>query len=223
MVIPGQLRRLWRAMRRWGKPIDRRRHWEATHLEHPPGAMGWFQAVPRVSLELMDLARMGPDSRIIDVGGGISRLTDHLLERGHLSVTVLDLSAAALQVTKRRVGEGAQVRWIVGDVLEADLGGPFDIWHDRAVFHFFTDPDAQRRYAERLYHALAPGGHAVIATFAEDGPTQCNGLPVTRYAPDALHARIGTDRFRLVTSRRETHVTPGGRKQRFQYCLLERR
>jgi len=186
--------------------------------------MGWFQALPQVSLDMFDTVGIGPNTRIIDVGGGISRLVDQLLQRGCESLTVLDLSAAALAVSRQRVGEtGEAIHWIVGDVLDADLGGPFDIWHDRAVFHFLTDEAERQTYTERMDQHLTPGGHAIIATFAEDGPSHCNDLPVCRYSADQLHAQMGRNRFSLIESRQETHITPAGRQQSFQYCLFQKR
>jgi SAM-dependent methyltransferase len=172
---------------------------------------------------MLESAGATPRSPIIDVGGGAARLVDHLLARGYESVTVLDISNVALDQSRRRLGQAAErAQWIVADVLEADLPQAYEVWHDRAVFHFLTDPDERRRYASKLYHALTPGGHAIITTFAEDGPEKCSGLPCARYSPKALHAELGADRFRQVDSVRETHVTPKGQEQRFQYSLLQK-
>ena len=138
-------------------------------------------------------------------------------------MTVLDISNVALDQSRRRLGQAAErVHWIVADVLEAELPQAYDVWHDRAVFHFLTNPDERRVYANKLYDALTLGGHAIITTFAEDGPEKCSGLPCARYSPKALQAELGADRFRLVDSARETHRTPKGQEQRFQYSLLQK-
>ncbi|MBW2212709.1 MAG: class I SAM-dependent methyltransferase [Deltaproteobacteria bacterium] len=164
-----------------------------------------------------------PQSPLIDVGGGAARLVDHLVANGYENVTVLDISSVALDQSRKRLGSASEtVQWIVADVLEADLPQAYEVWHDRAVFHFLTDPDERRRYASKLYGALTLGGHAIITTFAEDGPEKCSGLPCARYSPKALHAELGAGRFRLVDSARETHVTPKGQEQRFQYSMLQK-
>lgn len=175
------------------------------------------------SIELIDRFCPRLDATIIDIGGGISRLVDTLLERGRSRVTVLDVSAEALSHTRARLGPRAHdVRWVQDDVLAADLGGPFDLWHDRAVFHFLTEEADRETYARKLHASLVEGGHAVMATFAEDGPEKCSGLPVVRYNASSLHETLGVRRFSLVHALHTVHVTPQGKEQRFQFSVFRR-
>jgi 2-polyprenyl-3-methyl-5-hydroxy-6-metoxy-1,4-benzoquinol methylase len=206
------------------KPMgfDKRTHWERMHSQLDPYQVTWFQAKPELSLALIEQLGLREGARLIDVGAGISVLVDHLLERGGLKTTLLDLSEQALDHTRKRLGEKAvQVEFIAGDLLEVDLGGPYDLWHDRAVYHFLTEAADRDRYAERMAQSLAPGGHAIIATFAENGPEKCSGLPVVRYCPDFMGETLG-ETFSLLDSQLETHVTPAGGAQHFQYCLFRR-
>jgi 2-polyprenyl-3-methyl-5-hydroxy-6-metoxy-1,4-benzoquinol methylase len=168
-------------------------------------------------------AATGPDAAIIDVGGGESTLVDDLLDQGFRDITVLDISATALEVTQRRLGaRGASVTWRVGDILELDLpAGVYDIWHDRAVFHFLTGDDQRRRYVAQVLKALKPGGHAIVGTFGPEGPEKCSGLPVSRYAPGELHGAFGAP-FELLGSSVERHTTPSGAPQQFVYCYCRR-
>jgi ubiquinone/menaquinone biosynthesis C-methylase UbiE len=163
------------------------------------------------------------NATIIDVGGGASTLVDDLLDRGYCALTVLDLSAAALAVARKRLGERAQaVSWVAGDITQVKLPAQaYDIWHDRAVFHFLTGQAEREAYVRAVVHAVKPGGTVIVATFAEDGPERCSGLPVMRYSPDALHAEFGT-RFTLLRRKREAHHTPSGTIQRFIYCLCRK-
>jgi SAM-dependent methyltransferase len=203
--------------------MKRKRHWERIHIEKEPDQLTWYQEIPTLSLRMLESAGVTPQSPVIDVGGGTARFVDHLLANGYENVTVLDISNVALDQSRGRLGQAAEkAQWIVADVLEAELPQAYEVWHDRAVFHFLTDPDERRLYANKLYDALTPGGHAIITTFAEDGPERCSGLPCARYSPKALHAELGADRFRLVDSAPETHVTPRGEEQRFQYSLLQK-
>ncbi|NOY93143.1 MAG: class I SAM-dependent methyltransferase [Deltaproteobacteria bacterium] len=200
-----------------------RAHWEHVHESKSPQEVSWIQEHPKLSLALIERAGIGLDAAILDVGGGVSHLVDHLLERGHSSISVLDISAAALEHTRTRLGDRAQqVSFLVGDALEVELPQDLQLWHDRAVFHFLTEPQARARYAKRLVRCLAPGGYALMATFAEDGPERCSGLPTMRYSAEALHAELGVDAFERVAEEREVHHTPWGGEQRFQYLLLRR-
>lgn len=201
-------------------PAAERAHWEAIYRERPPEAVSWYQAEPALSLALIEAAGTGPQSRLVDVGGGASRLVDRLLDRGWRDVTVLDIADSALQAARERLGvRAAAVTWVVADVRGYRPRRPFDVWHDRAVFHFLTDAADRERYRETLEGALAPGGHAVIATFAPEGPERCSGLPVARYDGERLVATLGPA-FRLLEERAEAHYTPAGRPQAFRYCLL---
>lgn len=204
--------------------MNRKEHWERIYETKAPEEVSWFQERPTVTLKMLELAGATPQSSVIDIGGGASRLADYLVTHGYEHLTVLDVSRAALAHAQKRLGSARdRVRWIVGDALEARLPARYDIWHDRAVFHFLTDAADRRRYSDRLYEALEPEGHAIIATFAEDGPDRCSGLPCVRYSPHTLEAELGLSRFRLVMSMPEAHVTPRGIEQRFQYSLLRKR
>ncbi len=183
--------------------------------------MSWYQ--PELTLSLGLIRRAAPDTSaaIIDVGGGASTLVDGLLAAGYHRLTVLDLSGLALAAARVRLGAAvAPVTWLESDVLETPFrAGEFDLWHDRAVFHFLTRPSDRRRYVAQARHAVLPGGHVLIATFAPDGPARCSGLDVARYAPEELQAELGAW-FRLLSSHREEHHTPDGRTQAFSYCLF---
>ncbi|MGH9807463.1 MAG: class I SAM-dependent methyltransferase [Terriglobia bacterium] len=185
-----------------------------------PDQVSWFEAEATLSLALIQRAAPDRDAAIIDVGAGAATLVDGLLNAGYRRITVLDLSAAALAQAQHRLAERAQtIAWCETDILTADLpANEFDVWHDRAVFHFLTDAAHRVRYVAQVRHALRFGGYALVATFAEDGPTRCSGLEVARYSPDALHTEFGDD-FRLVASRRQMHRTPWGAWQAFTYCL----
>jgi SAM-dependent methyltransferase len=176
-----------------------------------------------VSLGLIRSVAPNPDAAIIDVGGGASTLVDALLALRFTNVTVSDISAAGLHHAQERLGSAAQsVAWRCADILEDGLPSAFDVWHDRAVFHFLTSPEDRRKYVAQVRRALRPNGYVIIATFAEDGPQRCSGLPVVRYSAAALHAEFG-ERFELIDKVREEHVTPGGLRQAFQYCLCSYR
>lgn len=200
--------------------LDLRSHWDTVYRTNQPQGVSWFQAEARLSLELIRRVAPAANSQILDVGGGASTLVDGLLAAGYTRVTVLDVSTAGLEHARARLGESAKrVQWIEGNILAVDLRAEsVDVWHDRAVFHFLTDPRDRQLYVDRVRHAVRPRGHVLVATFAEDGPVRCSGLEVTRYAPDALHREFGAD-FTLMESAREVHVTPRGVPQAFNYCL----
>ncbi|OFW15739.1 MAG: methyltransferase [Acidobacteria bacterium RIFCSPLOWO2_12_FULL_67_14] len=202
--------------------MDLKAHWETVYRTKRPHEVSWFQREARMSLELIRRIAPEPASAIVDVGGGASTLVDGLLAAGYRRITVLDLSAAALTEARRRLGSAsAEVNWVEADILAADLPrAAFDVWHDRAVFHFLTTAGDRARYVAQARLAVKPGGYVLVATFADDGPTRCSGLPVTRYTPVELHGEFGSG-FRLVESRREEHVTPAGATQAFVYCLCQ--
>lgn len=194
-------------------------HWEAVYQGVPADAVSWFQPHARQSLDLIHRIADGRASRVIDVGGGASTLVDDLLAQPQFDVSVLDISAAALDVARQRLRqEAGRARWIVGDITQVALPEQaFDIWHDRAVFHFLTEPAQRAAYVEQVRRAVRPGGHVIVATFGLDGPAQCSGLPVVRYAPDALHAQFG-GAFELLEHLSESYQTPSGAVQQFVYC-----
>ena len=197
-------------------------HWEHVYETKASNAASWFQPEPTVSLRLLDAAGMTTDSRVIDIGGGDSRLVDRLLDRGLHSIAVLDVSGVALARAKARLGERQhRVTWI-----EADATGEWDvpivdIWHDRAVFHFLTDPDDRQRYVAHLRRSVRPGGAVVMATFALDGPAKCSGLPVVRYSSETLNAELDSE-FQIAESLNEMHHTPSGAVQSFCYTRFIR-
>ncbi len=203
---------------------ESRSHWNTVYETRAPTELSWYQTRPERSLDLIHRTGAGPRTAIIDVGGGDSTLVDALLDDGMERVTVLDISAAALYRARRRLGSrSANVHWVEADVTHAELDPlAYDVWHDRAVFHFLTDPAARQRYVDVAKAALAAGGHAIVATFGTEGPTRCSGLDVVRYSPAALHAEFG-DGFDLVEGSEERHRTPTGKEQHFIYCLLRKR
>jgi ubiquinone/menaquinone biosynthesis C-methylase UbiE len=187
-----------------------------------PTQNGWYEPDPAVSRRLVERAVAEGALSVIDVGGGASLLVDHLLDMGLRRVAVLDISEAGLDVAKVRLGERAsQVEWIVGDVTELEDVGAFDVWHDRAVFHFLLDPDARRRYVALSERTVEPNGTAVMATFAPDGPERCSGLPTQRFGPAELAQECGPS-WRLSHTERYRHTTPGGVEQRFIYATFKR-
>jgi SAM-dependent methyltransferase len=197
-------------------------HWEGVHSTRGETEVSWFQASPDPSLRLIERAGIGPSASVIDVGGGASRLVDALLDRGFASIAVLDLSAAALARSRARLGtRAAIVDWIVADATTWTPTAGYDLWHDRAAFHFLTEEPQRAAYVERLRAALRPGGHAIVATFALDGPERCSGLPVVRYDGDGLARALGPGFERLATVA-DLHRTPSGGEQRFQFSLFRR-
>ena len=203
--------------------MDPRRHWETIYRTKDVHEVSWFQSEARRSLDL--ITRICPDrsAPIIDVGAGASVLVDNLLAAGYRDLSVLDVSDAALEISRARLGaDSAKVKWMRADVLRAQLDErAYAVWHDRAVFHFLTNAADRETYVEQVRRAVRPGGHVLVATFAEDGPEYCSGLPVVRYSAESLHSEFGTD-FLLVRSEHEDHRTPGGGEQSFLYCLCRR-
>ena len=201
---------------------DRKAHWEAVYEQKAETEVSWFQEHPALSLDLIAAYAPDPASSIIDVGGGASRLVDELVLRGYGDLTVLDLSQAALKASQARLGAHAgKVTWICADATQWRPLRQYDLWHDRAAFHFLTSPEDRTRYVERLVQALRPGGHAIIATFAFDGPQTCSGLPILRYDAAGLGKALG-DAFSLVETRAQAHVTPWGAVQEFQVSIFRR-
>ena len=197
-----------------------KQHWEQVYTAKAPDAVSWYAPHLVESLDYIRRTGLPPTAAVVDVGGGEATLVDDLLDAGWTDVTVLDISAQALEVCRRRLGGRAgRVRWIVADVLEhAFEPHSVDIWHDRAVFHFLTDAAQRRAYVDQVLRALKPGGYAIVGTFGPEGPTQCSGLPVARYDAEALHGQFGAA-FRRVDSGISVHTTPWGANQQFVYCL----
>lgn len=201
---------------------DQGGYWEDVYRGKRGDRLSWFQRHPSVSVELITAAAPNSGAKIIDVGGGDSLLVDHLLEQGYTELTVLDISVRAIERAQSRLGSRAgTVRWVVGDVLTMEALGTFDVWHDRALFHFLVDPNQRRQYVAAATNTIVPQGAVIIATFAPDGPTTCSGLEVRRYDESSLAAELG-DSFALVEAKREEHHTPWDAEQRFVYASFRR-
>jgi trans-aconitate methyltransferase len=201
---------------------DHGHHWDAIHRRQAPAETSWHEPEPVVSLELITALAGERAVGVIDVGGGASDLVDHLLALGHADLTVLDISPVAISLARRRIGADAdRVEWIVADLRSWTPTRRYDVWHDRALFHFLVAPEERRHYAEIARAAIVSGGHAIIATFAPDGPERCSGLPVRRASPEALAEALAPG-FALVRSLRRDHVTPSGVVQPFTWAVLRR-
>lgn len=199
--------------------MDLKNHWERLYATKDPTEVSWYQPDPTLSFDPITQVAPNRSSRIIDVGGGTSLLADRLVEAGYTHLTVLDLSRAALDIARGRlVHESSRVEWLEADVLEAKLEGPYDVWHDRAVFHFLTASEDRRRYVRQVARSVGQGGYVIVATFSDDGPVKCSGLSVMRFEPGSLHGEFG-EGFELLKSHCEEHTTPGGATQSFVYCL----
>ena len=198
--------------------MDSRTHWEKIYGEKAPNAVSWYRPHLETSLSLIERVA-SRDSVIIDVGGGESTLVDDLLSHGHENVTVLDVSQTAIEANKTRLGKASgRVHWLVADITKAQLAqSAYDVWHDRAVFHFLTAPNDRVAYVRQAARAVKPGGHVIVSTFGPEGPTKCSGLDVVRYDAESLHREFGVH-FRLLESAKELHQTPFGTIQQFLYC-----
>lgn len=202
--------------------MGKKDHWEDVYQRKKVDEVSWYQTQPECSLRLIDSVNLNPDAGIIDIGGGASKLVDCLLARGYTNVSVLDISGRALAVAKERLGcESDPVEWIEFDVLEFQPREKFNFWHDRAVFHFLTEPKEREKYLETMNGALNANAHVLIAVFGPEGPEKCSGLPVQRYSPELLQQTLGPD-YALLSSEQENHTTPSGNQQQFVYCLFRK-
>lgn len=202
-------------------PSSRTDFWEGVHESKPVDGVSWWQSVPELSLGLVDQAGAGHHDPIIDVGAGWSTLVDHLVARQYRDLTAIDLSTTALQTVRERLGRaGDHVVLQVADVLDLNLGRTYQLWHDRAVYHFLTEPEERADYLSSLQRCLRPGGWAVVATFGPDGPTTCSGLPIVRYTHAELAGQFSG--LELVATAGEDHLTPWGSTQQFTAVLLRR-
>lgn len=204
-------------------PKAERSHWQRVWQERTEDDVSWFQSIPHESLRMIRATGVPSTARVVDVGAGASRLVDLLLEHGWSDLAVVDIAEDALVRARERLGaEAKRVQWTVADVRDGDLGGPFDVWHDRAVFHFLTDAQDRAAYVRNMTRHLAAKGHVVIATFAPDGPEKCSGLPVAGHDGASLARELG-DGYRLAEEKRELHKTPGGSVQPFVYARFWKR
>ena len=199
-----------------------RLHWDKVYRTKQPTEVSWYRPHLEISLQLIEEAAPNRDAHIIDVGAGESTLVDDLLARGYQNVCAMDLSSTALDVARTRLGaDASKIQWLSADVLTFAFDRhQYDIWHDRAVFHFLTKASDRAAYVRQVAHAVKPGGHVIVATFGPEGPTQCSGLDVARYGPEALHDEFGAG-FRLMKHRTELHQTPRGATQQFTYCYCK--
>ncbi|PIQ86118.1 MAG: SAM-dependent methyltransferase [Candidatus Omnitrophica bacterium CG11_big_fil_rev_8_21_14_0_20_45_26] len=203
--------------------MNQKNHWEKVYQNKRPDEVSWYQSRPDLSLALIANLSLPQDAKIIDIGGGASTLVDHLLDEGFLGVSVLDISGRALTVAKERLGKrAAEVTWLAGDITSMKLPDrAYDLWHDRAVFHFLTRAEDRKKYIQNLNRSLKPDGTVIIATFSLKGPERCSGLNVVRYSPEALQAELG-ESFQLIKHLEEIHQTPFGTRQAFVYCVFKR-
>jgi SAM-dependent methyltransferase len=194
-------------------------HWDNLYKGKPADQFSWYRRHLETSLALIERAAPDRSAAIIDIGGGESTLVDDLLARGYGNITVLDISPTALETTRKRLGAAAKtLRWLEADVTRAELPWHgYDVWHDRAVFHFLTAEPERVAYVKQVTRAVKPGGHVIVSAFGPEGPTKCSGLDVVRYDPESLHDEFG-GRFQLLESRNELHHTPFGATQQFVYC-----
>ncbi len=204
------------------EPEDRQTHWQSAYAAKGERDVSWFQDSPQPSLALVEEFASSLSS-VIDIGGGAARLADALLQRGFQDLTVLDLSASAMATARASMSaSAARIHWIVADITTWEPERAYDLWHDRAAFHFLVNEPDRAAYLSRLSRALKPGGHAIIATFAPDGPERCSGLPVARYDADSLARTLGPA-FQIVSTRRHVHVTPSNARQAFQFSVFRHR
>jgi SAM-dependent methyltransferase len=203
--------------------MSQKDHWEQVYSTKLTDRLGWYRPHLQTSLNWIEKLGLDADAPIIDVGGGASTLVDDLLGAGYRSITVLDISEHALSFVRSRLGEKAeQVTWLTGDITSIDLPvHHYELWHDRAVFHFLTEDEQRQEYRDKLVSALAPGGHLIIGTFAPEAPRSCSGLPVRRYDQHQLLDTLGGE-FELLSHRKRKHVTPGGVEQMYLYCHFRR-
>jgi SAM-dependent methyltransferase len=202
--------------------MDSKTHWDRIYRTKAPHALSWYRPHLDISVGLIERAAASRSAAIIDVGGGESTLVDDLIRLGFSDLSVLDISPAALEATRARLGQdGDRVRWISGDIRTVALPARcFDVWHDRAVFHFLTNAQDREAYVRNVLHAMRSGGYVIVSTFGPEGPTRCSQLDVMRYDAESLHSQFGAG-FRLVESFQELHYTPWGAPQQFVYCYCK--
>lgn len=202
---------------------DRKKHWDRVYKKNLPSEVGWYQEYPEMSLKLIANTNVGADGAIIDIGGGTSKLCGILLDQGYKRLTVLDISGKSIEKAKIQLPEkSSRITWIEAEVTKYSFKEKYDVWHDRAVFHFLTEAEDRKEYVSSLNQALMLNGHLIIATFGLDAPPKCSGLPVVRYEPATLHNELG-DNFILAETFYEDHVTPSGVRQKFVFCRFIKR
>ena len=202
--------------------FDRKKHWWDVYQEKSSSELSWYQKEPKLSLELIRSTNAASNDAIIDIGAGTSVLVDYLKKENYTNLTVLDISENAIAIAKKRLGKSAKsINWIVSDITKFDVFQKFSLWHDRALFHFLTDPSDRGIYVKALINAVRPEGHLIIATFAIGGPKKCSGLEIVQYDSEKMIAELG-DNFKLVEERKEVHITPANKEQKFNFFLFRR-
>jgi 2-polyprenyl-3-methyl-5-hydroxy-6-metoxy-1,4-benzoquinol methylase len=203
--------------------MDKKKHWDGIYGEKTFSELTWFQPEAKVSVDLIDKLDLSKESSILDVGGGASTLIDSLIEKEFKKITVLDLSENALKQSQKRIGEKTSyISWCVGDVIDFKFNKKFDLWHDRAVFHFLTQESEQEKYISNLEASTKRGSHFIISTFAEDGPLKCSGLEIVRYSKDNLVDKFSAH-FECIEFKKETHTSPTGMEQKFNYWVFRKK
>ncbi|MEO5361427.1 MAG: class I SAM-dependent methyltransferase [Nitrospirota bacterium] len=202
--------------------LVRKDYWDDVYKNKLPNQVSWYEEFPVVSFDMIEAAGVGPDANIIDVGGGASTLVDNLLSNGYRRITVLDVAPVSIDKAKERLkGKAGSVKWLEADITEVKLTEDYDVWHDRAVFHFLTNADDRKRYVSAVRQSLKIGCHLIVSTFSVDGPMKCSGLDVVRYSPQTLSSEFGDD-FQLIESSHVEHITPAKVVQRFIFCRFKR-
>ena len=200
-----------------------KQHWEEIFQQKTDHQKSWFQPYPSTSIKLIEEINLDKNAAIIDVGGGDSRLIDNLIEKGYTNVTVLDISSNALENAKIRLGDNAKkVKWAISNILNFRSDQQFDLWHDRAAFHFITTDKEIEKYVETSYNIITTGGYLIIGTFSEKGPQKCSGLDIKQYSEDSMSARF-EETFEKIICLKEDHITPSGNKQNFLFCIFKKR
>ena len=198
-------------------------HWDNVFSTNIEEQLSWFQPYPKTSMEFVQLFDLPLDANIIDVGGGDSHFVDALLERGYQNIWVLDISTNAVERAKKRLGRNAsKIHWIVSDMLDYNPGVKFDLWHDRAAFHFLTSEDSIYQYVHVAENAIKENGYLILGTFSENGPERCSGLEIRRYSETSMSARFEIS-FERIKCIEENHITPFHRSQNFLFCSFKRR
>ncbi len=199
--------------------MDRKNHWETVYNTKNPDEVSWTQEVPQISLDFIHSLQLDKSARIIDVGGGDSKLVDYLLNEGFENVTVLDISGKALERAKKRLGDKAhKVKWVESDILKFNPQETYDVWHDRAAFHFLTEPEQIQTYVELTKKVV--DGHMILGTFSENGPKKCSGLDIKQYNEEAMEATF--QNFEKIHCRTEDHKTPFNTTQNFIFCSFKK-
>ncbi len=198
-------------------------YWDSVYQKIQNDKASWFQPAPVISLEFFNNLKLPSECSIIDIGGGDSLFTDNLLQLGYQDITILDISKKALDVAKSRIGQVANsLSWVIADISNYETSMKYDLWHDRAAFHFLTVESSIQHYVHLASNVVKSGGYMILGTFAENGPEKCSGLPVSRYSSEELEKKF-SDCFHLLESKQAVHITPAGVQQNFTFCCFQRK